>query len=42
LKPLDPPARAELEERASAMNADQVLALALDALDRYLAAIDAH
>jgi predicted ATPase/class 3 adenylate cyclase len=30
----------ELEERANAMTADEIVALALDALDRYLAAID--
>ena len=37
---LDPATVAELEERANAMNADETVALALDALDRYLAAID--
>jgi predicted ATPase/class 3 adenylate cyclase len=37
---LDPATRAELEERANAMDADQIVAFALDALDRYLAAID--
>jgi hypothetical protein len=31
---------AELEERANAMNADQILALALETLDRYLVAVD--
>jgi predicted ATPase/class 3 adenylate cyclase len=37
---LDPPTLAELEERANAMDADELVALALDALDRYLATID--
>jgi predicted ATPase len=37
---LDPATVAELEERANAMNADQIVALALDTLERYLAAID--
>ena len=37
---LDPATIAELEERANAMDADEVVAFALDALDRYLAAID--
>jgi hypothetical protein len=30
----------ELEERANARDADQIVAIALEALDRYLAAID--
>jgi predicted ATPase/class 3 adenylate cyclase len=37
---LDPATVAELEERADAMDADETVALALDALERYLAAID--
>jgi predicted ATPase len=37
---VDPATAAELGERANAMNADQIIALALDALDRYLVAID--
>jgi hypothetical protein len=37
---LGPATVAELEERANAMNADETVALALDALERYLAAID--
>jgi hypothetical protein len=37
---LDPATVAELEERANAMDAEETVALALDALDRYLAAID--
>jgi hypothetical protein len=37
---LDPATVAELEERANAMNPDETVALALDALERYLAAID--
>ena len=39
---MDPVTVAELEERANAMNADETVALALDALDRYLAAIEPH
>jgi predicted ATPase len=39
LDAFDPATVAELEERANAMNADETVALALDALDRYLAAI---
>jgi hypothetical protein len=39
---LGPATVAELEEQANAMNADQIVALALDALDRYLAAVDPH
>jgi hypothetical protein len=37
---LDPATIAELEERANAMDANEVVAFALDALDRYLTAID--
>jgi hypothetical protein len=37
---LDPATIAELEERANAMDADETVAFALDALDRYVAAID--
>jgi predicted ATPase/class 3 adenylate cyclase len=37
---LDPATVAQLEERVNGMNADEIVALALDALDRYLAAID--
>jgi hypothetical protein len=37
---IDPATIAELEERANAINADQLVALALDALERYLAAQD--
>jgi predicted ATPase/class 3 adenylate cyclase len=37
---LDAAAIAELEERDTAMNPDEIVAFALDALDRYLAAID--
>jgi hypothetical protein len=37
---LGPATVAELEERANAMDADQIVAFALDAIDRYLAAID--
>jgi predicted ATPase/class 3 adenylate cyclase len=37
---LGPATVAELEERANSMDADQTVALALDALDKYLAAID--
>jgi hypothetical protein len=37
---LDPATVAELEERANAMNDEDTVALALGALDRYLAAID--
>ena len=39
---LDPATVAELEERANAMDADETVAFALDALERYLAAIDPH
>jgi predicted ATPase len=39
---LDPATIAELEERANAMDADETVAVALDALERYLAAIDPH
>jgi hypothetical protein len=39
---LDPATVGELEERANALDADETVALALDALDRYLAAIDPH
>jgi hypothetical protein len=39
---LGPATVAELEEQANAMNADQIVALALDALERYLAAVDPH
>jgi hypothetical protein len=37
---MDPATIAELEERANAMDADETVAFALDALDRYLAVID--
>jgi hypothetical protein len=37
---LGPATVAELEQRAYAMDPDETVALALDALDRYLAAID--
>jgi hypothetical protein len=37
---LDSATVAELEERANAMDADQLVAVALDALERHLAAID--
>jgi len=37
---LDPATVAQLEERVNGMNADEIVALALDALERYLAAID--
>jgi hypothetical protein len=37
---LDPATRAELEARVNAMDADEIVIFALDALDRYLAAID--
>jgi hypothetical protein len=37
---LDDATIAELEERANAMDADEVVAFALDALDRYLVAVD--
>jgi predicted ATPase len=37
---LDPATVADLEERANAMDADEIVAFALDALERYLAAID--
>jgi predicted ATPase len=37
---LDPATIAELDERANAMDADETVAFALDALDRYLAVID--
>jgi hypothetical protein len=36
---MDPATLADLEERANAMDADEIVAFALDALDRYLAAI---
>jgi hypothetical protein len=36
----DPATIVELEERATAMDADEIVAFALDALDRYLTAID--
>jgi hypothetical protein len=36
----DPGTVAELEARANAMNADETVAFALDALERYLAAIE--
>jgi predicted ATPase/class 3 adenylate cyclase len=39
---LGPATVAELEERANSMDADETVALALDALERYLAAIDPH
>jgi hypothetical protein len=37
---LDPATVAEVEEPANAMNAGQIVDFALDALDRYIAAID--
>lgn len=37
---LEPATVAELEERATAMDADETVAFALDAVERYLAAID--
>jgi hypothetical protein len=37
---LGPATVAELEQRANTMNADETVAVALDALERYLAAID--
>jgi predicted ATPase/class 3 adenylate cyclase len=37
---MDPATVAELEERANEMDADETVAFALDALDRYLAVID--
>ena len=40
LDALGPATVAELEQRANAMDADESVALALDALDRYVAAID--
>jgi len=39
---LDPATIAELEERANVMDADETVALALDALERYLAAFDSR
>lgn len=40
LDELDPATVAELEARAKVMDADETVALALDALERYLAAVD--
>jgi hypothetical protein len=37
---MDPATMAELEERANAMDADETVAFALDALDWYLAAME--
>jgi hypothetical protein len=37
---VDPTTVAVLEERANAMNAAEIVAFALDALERYLTAID--
>jgi hypothetical protein len=39
---LDAVTVAELEERADAMDAEETVAFALDALERYLAAIDSR
>jgi hypothetical protein len=38
---LDPATIAELQKRANAMDADETVAFALDAIDRYLAAVEA-
>jgi hypothetical protein len=39
---LDPATVAELEARANAVNVDETVAFALDALERYLAAIESR